>query len=109
MKNTPANTDYLFISTQKCLLTKNTDIKAQVRVANTYQNYDMYNKPDGFYINESIGRYYNAVGFDFKTIAETINRLAIDSGLPVRFSNSMLVHENELEKHLLSQIGYNAE
>jgi len=96
--NTPANTDYLFVSKFRAEPTENMNIRVQVRMGGTYIAYDYWTPSDNsnhnidIYINQ-----YQRNGYDFNKIAKTINTLSKSLKLPIRYSNSMLAHKSELE------------
>jgi len=100
MINEPANTDYLFICTQKYDLTSGSCICARVRMGGTYQTYNFLNQPENssHYIYETLdqSRPYG-IGFDYDKIAQRINELVSKTNMPIRFSDSMMDHRENLE------------
>lgn len=94
--NSPASTDYLFVSKHMLEPTNNMYIRVQVRMANTYTAYDFWNKPKnpGHYIDELIDQYVRGQDYNFDKIANVLKNLSEKTDLPIRFSNSMLAHQD---------------
>ena len=95
--NTPAKTDYLFVSINRPLPTDNRQIRVQVRQAGTYMAYDYWHKPENLDHNiDTVLDHYGYGGYSFNKVARAINELIDKTGLPVRFSCSMLRYKDAL-------------
>ncbi len=99
--NTPAESDYLFVSKYRPKPTANTMIAVEMRFGGTYSSPDWEDRLDNpdIFRSRVIDQYVRGTGFDYLKIAERLIDLSDGSGMEIRFSSSLLrVHAEKLSR-----------